>query len=159
MPPSDETFLPYLEWDFINKPISITTVEEHEQLPSGQKIIAINRNEDYNLKAILQFEDNNYIFSKDKTTGVVGTAIRTFTIKGLDEEECKYELESSHVGNIKNASGTNEKKLANTAEIGFHGLKMETNNKKQVAYLTEWCLNGPRDFIFSSKSKKNKKNL
>lgn len=130
-------------------------MEEHEELPKGQKIITITRNEDYHLKALLQFEDDNFIFSEGKRSTVPGTTIQRFTIIGSNEEGCKYSLESSYVGNVNSSSGTSEKKLANTAEIGFHGVKMENSDKRQVEYLIEWCLNGPRDFVFSRVTQRN----
>ncbi len=41
----------------LNKPISITNVEDNQNLPKERKKITIERDEDYNLKSTIEFED------------------------------------------------------------------------------------------------------
>lgn len=42
-----------------------------------------------------------------------------------------------------------EKEFQGTAALGFHGLRMKTDNSNEGVHLNEWCLNGPRKNIFS----------
>ena len=146
---NDESFPPHLEWEFMNKPISITTVNEHESLPKGQKKIVIDRDEDYNLRAVLHFKDTDFMFAS-KSTDVPGSYIDTFEITGSDYINYHfYTLESSYIRSVQRRMDNVENEFLGTARLGFHGLRMKTNNKNEVTHLTEWCLSGPRDHVFS----------
>ena len=80
----------------MNNPISITTVNDHERLPKGQKKILIDRDDDYNLRAILNFEDDNYIFAASRSAKGPGIFIETFEVSGSDYmKHHLYTLESS----------------------------------------------------------------
>lgn len=144
-----EAFLPHLEWEFMNKPISITSVSEHENLPKGQKKIVIDRDEEYSLRAVLYFEDTDYIFAR-KSADAPGSYVETFEITGSDDSKSQfYTLGSSYIGSMGSRMDNVENKFSGTAELGFNGLKIKTNNKNEVMHLTEWCLSGPKDPVFS----------
>ncbi len=156
---NDETFSPHLEWEVLNEPVSITTVNENKSLPKGQKKIVIDRDEDYNLRAVLHFKDPNFRFAR-KPTEVPGSFIDTFEITGSDYiNSHSYILESSHIGEVQRRMDNVENEFLGRAKLIFHELGMKTSNKNKVTHLTEWCLNGPRDHVFSRVTERKVSNI
>ena len=48
----NKLFPPYLEWEILREPVTISKVEDTSELPKGKKKISINRDEEYKLYAI-----------------------------------------------------------------------------------------------------------
>jgi hypothetical protein len=145
---SDELdILPYLEWDFLNKPVSITKVDDNDNLPKGKKKILIERDEDYNLKAILQFEDPKFGHT---SSNVAGSFSKGFQISGYSNSGLlSCVLESCHVGNIHITRNLNEGvEVKGTATLIFDGVKIR-HGENNASHLIEWYVNGPKDSVFS----------
>lgn len=151
MPQSDETLLPHLEWEFANRPISITTVNEneHERLPKGRKRILVSRDEDYNLNAILQFEDPDFIYKWHNSPSAAGSFVESFDVTGSDILEHIYTLGYSYINTAEKRMDNVGEEFSGSANLGFYGLRMKTGNNNEVVHLTEWYLNGPRRHVFS----------
>jgi hypothetical protein len=147
LPEKSSCTLPYLEWELMDKTISITNVDDQENLPKGNKRIEIVRDEDYNLKAVLYFEERD--FFRHKREAEAGTVVSTFAISGSDFEKIHhYTLESCYIDGWKTQTDYTTGKTLATANIGLQGLRTKTIDR-EPARLCEWCLNGPYDHIFS----------
>jgi hypothetical protein len=147
--PSD-VFLPYLEWEFMNKPLSITTVNDYERLPKGQKKITMARDDDYNLKAVLDFEDINFDALYNSNQPPAGSFIEYFEITGSDYKGAYlFTLEHSNVNGLEIMSDNEEQRSSMKADLSFSGLRMKTKQAQEIVHLTEWCLNGPYAPVFS----------
>lgn len=141
----------------MNKPISITTVNDYERLPKGQKKIVIDRDEDYNLRAVLHFGDLDFGASYYSAVAAVpaGSFVNYFEITGSDYKKHNlYTLENSYVNPPETRIDNVEGKFSGTAKLSFYGLKMKTDNTNEVVHLSEWCLNGPYNPIFSRMTKR-----
>lgn len=135
----------YLEWEALNKPIHITKVEDNENLPNGKKKITIERDEDYNLKSTLEFEDVTF---KRKQI-IAGSISEGFQIHGSSKSgRVSYILDSSHVGSFNINHNIEENKVTGIASLRFNTVKI-TNSDNSVAHLSEWYVNGPSDHVFS----------
>jgi hypothetical protein len=130
----------------MNKPLSITMVNDNERLPKGQKKITIKRNRDYNLKAVLEFEDLGF----QRKDGPAGSFVQPFEISGSSFNGLyHYTLDNSLIGSTRTVIDNEEKKSSRTARLRLSGLRIRTNEVKEVAHLSEWILNGPNMPVFS----------
>jgi hypothetical protein len=140
-------FFPYLEWEVLREPVTITEVEDETELPKGQKRIVIDRDDNYNLRATLSF--NSHLGDDlPKPSAVVGSFPEEFDIQGSYHDLVHYTLESCLIKNTTIRLAPEDKGLSNTADLLFNGLRMKTKNRNEGSRLTEWCLNGPRQDVF-----------
>lgn len=140
--------LPHLEWEVFNEPVSITTVVEQERLPKGQTCILVNRDENYNLRAVMKFKDPSFDRVSGKSKDILGSFAELFDIQGSDSKSLSYTLESAVFGDIEHEISA-ETGFSGTATIHFGGLRVKTGNNNKGTHLTEWFLNGPKDHVFS----------
>ena len=147
---SDRTkFLPFLEWEVLDKPATITTVAESTHLPKGHKRILVTRDEDYNLRASMDFKDPLFDLDSIKPDSVEGSFQKLFDIQGSDSNLLSYTLESVFVNRLEKHGIPGSAGFSGNASIYLQGLKMNTGNNKEGTHLTEWYLNGPTDYVFS----------
>lgn len=150
MPPNDELFLPYIEWEYMTNPLIITAVNEHERLPKGQKKITIARDSDYNLHAELEFQDADFGASYYSNQPPPGTFIKYFEVTGSNYSGSRhYTLESCNVNNVGMVIGDVEHNSPMKADLFLSEFRMKTNPEHEVVHLSEWCLNGPYMPVFS----------
>ena len=143
--------LPYLEWEVLREPITVPKVDDRIELPKGQKKIVINRDEDYNLKATLYFKGNDVLRALVRVPDVVGALAETFDIQGGSySDRVYYTLESCLINNATLHSGEEGQEILDTANLQFKGLRIRYRNEKEGTHLIGWCLNGPKDDVFSS---------
>ena len=148
MPPSNEVFLPYLEWEFMNKPVTITSVNDNPHLPKGEKRITVARNEDYQLNTMLEFNDLDFILN-DSNEAPAGSFVKYFDATGSDYLAYHlFTLENCHVYGPK-TTDNEERKSSMEAKIFITGLRAKTKQQGDINHLSEWCLNGPYTPIFS----------
>ena len=146
----NETILPYIEWEFMNKPITISSVNEHPRLPNGSKKIIVTRDEDYNLKAVLTFNDYNFIFPNPLNEPPAGSFIEYFDITGSDYlATYLFTLENCHIYSPKTSSDNEDRESSMEAKVYISGFRIKTKLKGDINHLTEWCLNGPYTPVFS----------
>lgn len=143
-----ENFLPYLEWEVLRKPITISEVEDRKELPKGKKNIMIDRDEDYNLRATLYFEDSDFLGRRGETSPAAGSFLERFDIQGSYLDFTAYTLESCLIGKTTIHRIQREKESLDTATLNFQGLRVRPKNKNEGAHLTEWYLDGPKDYVF-----------
>ena len=140
--------LPYLEWEVLREPITISKVDDRTELPKGKKKIMINRDEDYNLRATLHFKDSTSIADLRQSSAVAGSFTETFDIQGSYYDSVFYTLESCLIGDTTIHRIQEDRESLDTAILIFQGLKIRYKNEKEGTHLTEWYLNGPKDNVF-----------
>jgi hypothetical protein len=123
-------------------------VNEHERLPKGRKKISVSRDDNYNLSAILDFDDPDFIYKPSNSSNLPGSFVESFNITGSDFDNRIYTLEYSYI-NTAGTKSDNGGEFSGSANIGFHSLSMKTDNTNKVVHLTEWYLNGPFGHVFS----------
>jgi len=142
----EKSLLPYLEWEVLREPITISKVDDRTELPKGKKKIVINRDEDYNLRATLYFKDSTIL--SDRVPDVAGSFPETFNIQGSHSDLVHYTLESCLIGETTIRKIQDGQESLDTAFLNFQGLRMRHDDEKEGTHLTEWYLNGPRDGVF-----------
>jgi hypothetical protein len=140
-------FPPYLEWEVLREPITISKVDDRTELPKGKKKIVINRDEDYNIKASLYFRDSTFEGHLRQSSAVAGSFAERFDIQGSYLDSVLYTLESCLIGETTHRIQEGQESL-DTATLNFQGLKMKHKNEEEGTHLTEWYLNGPEDYVF-----------
>jgi hypothetical protein len=129
------------DWDFLKNPISINTIADHIKLPKGVKKIVLERDDNYNLKGTLKFENFKFLPERD---GVAGSFDQGFKIEGVsDDGLISYVLESCHIGSIS-FKGTSD--FLGTADLRISKLKMKCS-ENTPSHLREWYVNGPSSHV------------
>lgn len=139
--------LPYLEWEVLREPITISKVDDRTELPKGKKKIVINRDEDYNLRATLYFKDSTIL--SDRVPDVAGSFPETFNIQGSHSDLVCYTLESCLIADTTICHMQEGQEIWDSASLHFKSLRIRYKNEKEGTHLTEWYLNGPKDYVFS----------
>ena len=139
--------LPYLEWEVLREPITISEVDDGTELPKGKKKIMINRDENYNLRATLYFKDST--FMGKRASDVAGSFAETFDIQGSYSDLVHYTFESCLIENVSLHYMQEDQEILDTANIRFKGLKIRYKTEKEGVHLSQWYLNGPKDYVFS----------
>jgi len=139
--------LPYLEWEVLREPITISKVDDRTELPKGQKKIMINRDEDYNIRATLYFKDPTFKRDLRQSSAVAGSFPETFDIQG-SSDFAYYTLESCLIGDTTIHLIQEGQEILDRANLHFKRLKIRYKNEKEGTRLTEWYLNGPQDNVF-----------
>ncbi len=145
-----QSFFPHFEWKEMDN-FDIVNFVENENLPKGNKKISVNRLDDYSLKAILQFNDFDFL-NKLNSLGQPGSLFRTFNIDGFDEFKRPCMLENAYIPIAD--LGDAENGYSSTATVVFGGFRLSAESKDKPMYQMEWCLNGPRDYVFTSRTKR-----
>ena len=140
--------LPYLEWEVLREPITISKVDDRTELPKGKKKIMINRDEDYNLRATLYFKDSTFKENLRQSSAVAGSFPETFDIQGSYSDFVFYTLESCLIGHTAIHMIQEGQEILDTAILNFKGLRIRYKNENEGTHLTEWYLNGPEDNVF-----------
>jgi len=145
----NKLFPPYLEWEILREPVTISKVEDTSELPKGKKKISINRDEEYKLKATIHFEDPfPRSLYRQAHHRVAGSFADLYDIKG-SSNYAVYTIESAALGGFSFTEMMEDKKRSYTAKLNFSGLKINYNNENEGTHLLEWYINGPRDCPFS----------
>lgn len=125
-------------------------MNDHERLPKGKKKIVIERDDDYNLKAVLHFDDPDFATSYSSTAVPAGSFVEYFEITGSDYMKHRlYTLENSYVDAPRMEINNVEETALGAAKLHLSSLRMRTRNSAEVVHLSEWCLNGPYTHVFS----------
>lgn len=147
---------PYLEWEILRDPITMTKVNGNPELPKGKKKIRIYRDADYNIKAILDFQDPvpKGVYLKAHAN-VAGGMAKTFDIQGSFDYGASCVIESALIGDTKITRVLDgEEQNSGTATVHFRGLRIKYNNKNEGSHLIEWYLNGPTQQTFWGSTKR-----
>lgn len=136
-----------IEWEAFSKPIVITNIPEDERLPNGQKKINVSRDEEYNLKASLEFSDQNFFRPRELRTEA-GIILQTFDIPASDSKY-SYVFKSALLTSGKTTGMPGSVSFSGEVDVHFNGLIMKARNTYEGVHLSEWYLNGPRDHVFS----------
>lgn len=147
-----ENIFPYLEWEILREPITISKVCHTKELPEGQKKIVINRGESYKLRGLLYAKGDFELFTKKKDS-IPGSFAETFDIQGYDQSELKHHiLESCYIGGGRIRQEDQE--LLCEVDLGIQGLRTKYRTEAEGTWLTEWYINGPRDNIFRNSTER-----
>jgi hypothetical protein len=141
--------LPYLDWECLNEPMTITQVEDRTELPVGKKKIMVNRDNEYNLLGTLYFKDSPREVAWRHPSNIAGEVSKGFDINGSsDLANCT--LESCLIGDttIHGIQPEHQESL-DTAVLIFKGLRVRYKNEKEATHLAQWCVNGPKGHVFS----------
>lgn len=150
----EERIFPYLEWEILHEPITISKVDDEAELPKGQKKIMINRDEDYNLRATLHVEDSSFKGDFPRSSTATGGFAETFDIHGSYFDLIDYTLESCLIGDTAIHQIQESQEISGTATLIFEGLRMRYTTDKEGKHLTEWYLNGPEKTVFHRVTKR-----
>lgn len=144
--------LPYLEWEVLREPITISKVDDIKELPEGQKRIKIDRDERYKLRGILNFEGDYKLLLKEFhriSVALAGSFAKTFEIQGSDRRGFKcYTLKSCSISGGKISHKRDMQETTCEANLHLSRVKIRNKTKAKVTRLTEWYLNGPADHIY-----------
>jgi hypothetical protein len=145
----DRIVPPYLEWEALREPITISKVDDIPEIPKGEKKITINRDEDYNLRATLCFGDLAFGKVLRQSSAVAGSIHEGFDVQGSRFESIFYTLESCLIGTTTfNIVLEGQDSQMHTAILNFRGLGIKHKNEKEGTHRTEWYLNGPNEDVF-----------
>jgi len=142
----EHSVLPYLEWELLREPITLSKVEDRAELPEGPKKIVIDRDEDYNLRATLFSKNSAFGGDLHQSPAVAGSFPETFDTQGSHSDLVHYTLESCLIGDRVHTIREDEE--VSTISLRFKGLRMRYKNENEWSHLAEWYLNGPKDFVF-----------
>lgn len=143
-----KTFLPYLEWEILREPITITKVDSRIELPKGKKKIVVNRDEDYNLRATLYFKDSAFKGDLRQSSAIAGSFPERFDIQGSYFDSVFYTLESCLIGDTTIHMIHEGQESVDTAILNFQRLRIRYKNEEEGTHLIEWYLNGPENDVF-----------
>lgn len=141
-------FFPYLEWEALREPVTITKVEDDSELPKGQKRIVIDRDDNYTIRATLFFNSPIGEDLPRPIAAAAGSFPETFDVQGSNYDVVHYTLESCLIKNRTLRLAPEDKEVSNTANLHVEGLRIRHRNENEGSRLTEWYLNGPRDNVF-----------
>lgn len=147
----DKLFFPYLEWEDLHEPITISEIDDREEIPKGEKKITINRDDDYNLRATLYFEDFAFqeVLHNARASHVAGSIYEGFDVQGSSSGSTFYTLESCAIGPTTfHVTAERQDSQMHTAILDFRGLRIKSKNEKEGTHQIEWYLNGPNDNVF-----------
>jgi hypothetical protein len=131
----------YLDWDFLQKPVTITKIVDNINLPRGAKKVVLERDNEYNLKGTLKFEDLKFF---PRCNDVAGIFYEGFDIQGFsDNDSTSFILESCHIGSIAFQGASD---FVGTADLRFNKFKMKCSGNIP-SHLTEWYVNGPSYYV------------
>ena len=142
-------FLPYLEWEVLHEPITISKVDDRTELPQGKKKIVVDRDEDYNLRGTLYFKDPTFEGDLGQLSAVAGSFTEGFDIKGSCYDSVFCTLETCVIGKTTLRWISEVGESLDTAILDFRGLRTKCRDEKEGTHLIEWYLNGPKDKVFS----------
>ena len=108
--------------------------------PKGRKKISVSRDDNYNLSAILDFDDPDFIYKPSNSSNLPGSFVESFNITGSDFDNRVSTLEYSYI-NTAGTKSDNGGEFSGSANLGFHSLIMKTDNTNKGVHLTEWYLN------------------
>ncbi|MFZ7138356.1 MAG: hypothetical protein ACOWW1_08055 [archaeon] len=151
-------FFPHLEWEALRQPVTFSKIDQNDRLPKKPKEIKISRDEEYNLKAFLEFEitssDEENIWKKHV---VKGSVKKPFYINS-SSHGISYTLESVLIGSVNVIKISNEIiKNEGRAELFFNALKIEYSSTRKGTHFVEWYLNGPNEPLFWDKTEREQK--
>ena len=133
--------LDYIEWEGLQKPYEIDSIDITDHIFTGTSLIKIWRDESYNIKAIISGIPNKNDLEKISEGKIAGERIPTFQITGTSHGgTTSFELNGCYLTKITESIIGNEQKFE--APLMVTEVKKKTNNKKDVAWLTDWYLNG-----------------
>ena len=149
-----EDYIFAYEWEVLREPITIPKVDDTKEIPEGQKKIVINRDEHYNLRAVLSTKGDFKFFRKETKNIVPGRFVESFEITGSDQHNWKhYTLESCYIGSSHSHWGSEEEPPLCEVDLHIQGLRIRHKPETEGVWLTEWYLNGPQDdFVFRNQT-------
>ncbi len=142
-------YFPHLEWEILHKPITITQIDQNQELPNGKQKIRMKRDEDYTLKCLLEFEDPSPEWVNfRRRSNIAGSIAKSFDIHG-SSRGVLYTIESAVIGTVNLTTlFAGKEQTTGIAELYFEGLKMNYRNRNEGTHFVGWYLNGPRDHVF-----------
>lgn len=142
-----------VEWDLLQDSIILRKFERSTKLPDGVETIELFRDDSYKLKAVIK----GSVTKQPVTTrnsgdeGVPGSRVIPFSVEGYTlTNSSKYELNHCYIGNVRELIDTYSRTLYGHFEIDLmvHEVLMTTPIELEVAWLTEFFINGPTDERF-----------
>jgi len=149
----DNYIFPY-EWEVLREPITVPKIDDTKELPEGQKKIVITRDDHYKLQAVLSTKGDPEFFRKKAKNIVPGSFVEPFEITGSDQHNWRrYTLESCYLLSSHSPREESGEEPLCESDLGIQGLKIRHKTETNGVWLTEWCINGPRDsFVFRNQT-------
>ena len=151
-------FFPHLEWEVLRQPVTFNKIDQNDHLPKNPKEIRISRDEEYNLKAFLEFKVPSSIGKNIKKKPNVEDSVgKPFSINS-SSDGVSYTLESVLIGST-NITRISEEVIKNEgrAELVFNALKIKYGSPRKGTHFVEWYLNGPNGNLFWDRTEREQK--
>jgi hypothetical protein len=134
-----------LEWEVLRHPVTVSEVYDIRGFPKGRKKIVVERDERHKLNGRLYAGGDFRLFLKERSDAIAGSFPELFDIQGSDESGSKhYTLESCIFGDVK--ISPTDAELSCEAGLKIRGFRVKYRTKAGRMWLTEWYINGPRDY-------------
>lgn len=146
---NNETMIPFLEWELLDREITLITITEHGFLPGVISEGRLERDDDYNIKAVFTGTGKTG-FPHPLQGGRLGEIIEGSTIVGLDESGYKVTLTGAISGGFSRKGPYLVEKVYKTkVPLYVDSVIREINGGENEGkgWLSVWCLNGERPLL------------
>ena len=148
--------LPSLEWEILHEPITINNVGGIPGIVVTKNKLRIYRDEDYNLKGILDFtgfsSEEDYFNTQNSMAGSINKGFDIYLYHG----DVSYTIESAAIEKTRITQSGEEEKNKGTAELILQRFKIKYNNRNDGTHFIKWYLNGPRNYLFYEGTERTK---
>ena len=150
----ERAILPYIEWEVLCEPITISKVDDIKELPEGEKRVLITRDEKYKLQAKLSTKDPSLFKSFSEKKDIPGSFLdEYFDITGSDQQDLKYyTLESCYIDGV--TLRIIEEEPLCEANLHIKGVKIKQKTEAEGVWFTEWYINGPQNDVFRKSTRR-----
>lgn len=135
-----------LEWEVLQKPLSIEKITPSTNIPRKSVHITVNRNDSYQIEAHLTAIEKEAPIGKRDIDNY--SPIEPFTIEGYDQYNSRIELKNCYINKTSSQHHWDASDFELTLEIIPQEIIIEKNNNSEVSWLSEWYLNGPTGVHF-----------
>jgi hypothetical protein len=138
------------EWEGLQQNYQITTLMTVDDLPPGSETIEVGRDDSYDIVGKVSGVFTDYLErTRFFLPGVVyGSEVPRFDIEGSDERKGdQYMLRGCSMGGVRQTSGVRTGPFEGWVSAPY--VHKRKNKDSETSRLTEWCLNGPQDPVYT----------
>ncbi|WP_424353549.1 hypothetical protein [Methanosarcina mazei] len=135
-----------LEWEVLQKTLSIEKITPSTNIPRNSVHIVVSRNDSYQIRANLTALDKEVTIGKrdiDKYSPV-----EPFTVEGYDQYNSRIKLIDCYINKKSSCHSRGASNFETKLEIVPKEVTIENNLYSEISWLSEWYLNGPTGVCF-----------